>query len=118
MAGMENIQGDADAAASGRWAAAMAGGAGRGPPGRTGQAGAGAGGAQIAQQVASVNAILRNLDVALRFRVEEGSNTVQVQVLDKSTGEVIRSIPPEYFMKAAAAAAASGTKGLILDESV
>jgi uncharacterized FlaG/YvyC family protein len=117
MAGMENVQGDADAAASGRWAAAMAVGAARGSPGRAEQADAGADGAQIAQRIASVNGILRILDVGLRFRVDEGADVVRIQVVDKSTGEAIRSIPPEYFMKAAAMAA-SGTKGLILDESV
>ena len=117
MAGMENIQGDVDAAAIGRWAA-VAGGAARGTPGTARQAPAGAGYAEVAQRVASVNGMLRSLDVSLRFRVDQASDAVRILVVDKSTGEVIRSIPPDYFMKAAAAAAASGTKGLILDENV
>ncbi len=60
----------------------------------------------------SANAMLQGLDVALRFRVERDSDSVKILVVDRSTGAVVRTIPPDYF------ATAVGLKGLVLDDSL
>ena len=56
--------------------------------------------------------MLQGCDVALRFRFERGDDSVRILVVDRNTGEVIRTIPPEYFT------AAVGLKGLVLDENL
>ena len=71
------------------------------------------------QRSVVVNDMLRVLDVNVRFRVEEDYGLVRIEVVDGNTGEIIRTVPPEYFLRATATLPrAIGTKGLILDEDV
>lgn len=83
-------------------------------------AGMGAGGEEAAllgEKAAAVNRLLENMDVKLRFRVEQDSGTVKILVVDGRSGQVVRTVPPEYFSRVSAPAAASGTTGIVIDES-
>jgi uncharacterized FlaG/YvyC family protein len=86
-------------------------------------ASAGAARAQLAQEIAArasvVNQALRNMDVRVQFQVERDAKNIKILVVDGETGDVIRKVPPDYFMKATAAATDdAGVKGIILDEAV
>lgn len=52
----------------------------------------------LADVNAAVDDINRRLEVArhsLRFQIDDDTNEIKVQVVDKETGKVIRVIPPE-----------------------
>ena len=76
------------------------------------------GSGEVETQAQCVNETLRRLDVRLRFEVDKRSEDVRILVVDGGTGEVIRKVPPDYFLKAASAAAdTSVARGLIMDEN-
>lgn len=45
-----------------------------------------------------VNLIFTALDKSLRFSVHDATNRIVVRVIDDSTGEVVREIPPTKFL--------------------
>jgi len=52
----------------------------------------------LAEASAAVDDINRRLEIAhhtLRFHIDEDTKDIQVQVVDKETGKVVRVIPPE-----------------------
>jgi len=57
---------------------------------------------------------LRSADVEARFAIHEATGCVTVTIYDRSTGEVIREIPPRRYLDLVAAL--SG-RGAILDRS-
>ena len=117
MAGVEKLGSEA-----GRWtyATSAAGRSGKPAPAPPPEADPAAAQAAVARQRSVVvNDMLRVLDVNVRFRVEEDYGLVRIEVVDGNTGEIIRTVPPEYFLRATATLPrAIGTKGLILDEDV
>ncbi len=71
--------------------------------------------AQVKNQAEAANSFLQRMNVRLRFNVDANSNSVLIMIVDTVNGEVIRTVPPEYFMKATQAVT---QKGIILDEDV
>jgi uncharacterized FlaG/YvyC family protein len=68
-------------------------------------------------QVRLANEAMAQLNVDLRFRVE--GRSVVIYVLDGESGHVIRSVPPDYFLKAAAGlGGGAGMPGVLVDEGV
>lgn len=59
------------------------------------------------------NAEAAGLNRALRFRVHEGTGRIFAQVVDRSSGEVLRTIPPEELLQVLARV--REMVGLILD---
>ena len=54
--------------------------------------------ASLAEVSAAVEDINRQLDIAqhtLRFQIDDATEELKVQVVDKETGKVVRTIPPE-----------------------
>lgn len=72
----------------------------------------------VAAQVELVNETLRNMSVRLRFQVSKENHTVVILILDAETGELIRKIPPDYFVTATQDfAGTAGQAGLFFGES-
>jgi len=73
--------------------------------------------AQARAQARLVNNAMAMLNVDLRFRVE--GDSVVIYVLDGASGKVLRSVPPGYFLKAAAGiGGGAGVSGVLLDEGI
>lgn len=51
------------------------------------------------QEIEKVNQKMSQLNVHLSFEMSEGSNQNIVKVLDQTTGDVVRQIPTEEFLK-------------------
>ena len=65
----------------------------------------------LAEVSAAVQDINRQLDLAqhtLRFYIDDATEELKVQVVDKETGEVIRTIPPEPSLSLLASGNFSG----------
>jgi len=73
---------------------------------------------QAQARVRVVNQTLRQLGLSLRFRIEREEGIVRILVVERVSGEVVRTIPAEGFLNATVAATTPGfLKGLILDEN-
>jgi flagellar protein FlaG len=69
--------------------------------------------AEVKEAVSRLNQYVQTLRRDLEFRVDEGTNTVVVTVVDPSTKEVIRQIPSEEVL--AVAKSLEQTQGVILN---
>ena len=56
----------------------------------------------VGQMVAAVEEALRNLRAKVGFGVHEQTGKLFVKIVDMTTGEVIKTIPPEELIKMAA----------------
>jgi flagellar protein FlaG len=56
---------------------------------------------QLRQIAAAMEKFVRDSGRSLQFSVDEGSGQVVVKVIDETTGEVIRQIPNEEFLRLA-----------------
>ncbi len=56
---------------------------------------------QLRQIAAAMEKIVRDSGRSLQFSVDDGSGQVVVKVVDETTGEVIRQIPNEEFLRIA-----------------
>ena len=56
---------------------------------------------QLRQIAAAMEKFVRDSGRSLQFSVDEGSDQVVVKVIDETTGEVIRQIPNEEFLRIA-----------------
>ncbi len=71
----------------------------------------------IQARVEAVNAFMSSVNVDLRFDVSGGAGSTVIFVIDGTTGDVIRRIPPEYFLQATIdLTGAARSAGVILDE--
>lgn len=70
----------------------------------------------LENSIQSLNAVMDILDKELRFRVDNKTDSVVVQVISEKTGDVIRQIPPEQIL--AIRSRIDELVGLILDEVV
>jgi len=61
-----------------------------------------AGPEDVGQIVAAVEEALRNLRAKVGFGVQEQTGKLFVKIVDMTTGDVIKTIPPEELMKMAA----------------
>jgi uncharacterized FlaG/YvyC family protein len=123
MAGVQRTGTEAELSAAMGLAAAAGGatdaGAKAHPARDTGPSGGAVTRGAVEPRVNTINAALKSMNVSLSFKIEENTGTVRIIVVDRETGEVIRTIPPDYFMRATADFnAAAGSKGLILDEGI
>jgi len=118
MAGVERLGADAEGLTYG--AAFATGQATRPPASRIeGESAPAEAAATVEQRASVVNQMLQLMDVSVRFRIEDDSQLVRIEVVDVNTGEIIRTVPPDYFLRATQALATmTGMKGLILDEDV
>ena len=57
---------------------------------------------KLDETVSYANKAMQSLDRSLSFSVDEGTERVVVKVIDDSTGEIVRQIPPEAILKLAA----------------
>lgn len=53
---------------------------------------------QLEAAVTSLNKGLQAWSTNLRFRLEDGSNQVVIQVIDVETGDVVRQVPSEEIL--------------------
>jgi len=58
--------------------------------------------ADVEAAVDELNAQLTVTNRALRFHIDEATEDIKVQVIDKDTGKVVRTIPPEASLRLAA----------------
>lgn len=56
---------------------------------------------QVSQAVAQMNEFVQNEQRDLQFSVHEATGTMVVQVTDRNSGELIRQIPNEDFLRLA-----------------
>jgi len=123
MASVQRTGTEAEIAAAMSLAAAAGGvidaGARAHPARDTGSSGGAATRVAVEPRVNTVNAALKSMSVSLSFKIEESTGIVRIIVIDRDTGVVIRTIPPDYFMRVTADfSEAAGAKGLILDEGI
>ncbi len=57
---------------------------------------------ELEDAVSDANKAMESMDRSLQFTVDEGTERIVVKVIDDSTGEVVRQIPPEEILKLAA----------------
>lgn len=57
---------------------------------------------QLQNTVTSLNELTGLMNRAVHFRIHDGTNTLQIEVVDTKTKEVIRSIPPQQMLDQAA----------------
>jgi hypothetical protein len=77
------------------------------------------GGVSVGLRVEVLNEALAGLNVRLRFKLVEAPGTTHILVVDAKTGEVIKEIPPDYFLGASTGLAEEArTMGLLIDEGV
>ncbi len=50
--------------------------------------------------------------------VDEGSDKVIVQILDRDSGEVVQQLPPEGILQLAEKLRSAGVSGILLDEQI
>ncbi len=73
--------------------------------------------AEVSGRVEAVNSFMSALDVDLRFELFRDSGSLVIFVVDGTTGDVIRRIPPEYFLQATLDLTGVARRaGIILDE--
>jgi uncharacterized FlaG/YvyC family protein len=73
--------------------------------------------AAVQARVEAVNAFMSSVNVDLRFDVSDRAGSMVIFVVDGTTGDVIRRIPPEYFLQATLdLTGAARSAGVILDE--
>ena len=74
---------------------------------------------EVLGRLETVNSFMAALKVDLRFELLEDSGALIILVLDGTTGDVIRRIPPEYFLQATLDLTGTASRaGIILDEGV
>ena len=90
------------------------------PPGAAGyRQEADPGGASAGLRVEVLNEALARLNVRLRFKLVEAPGATHILVVDARTGEVIKEIPPDYFLGASSGLAEEArAMGLLIDEGV
>jgi flagellar protein FlaG len=69
--------------------------------------------AQVREASRQINAALRHLAVELRYGMDEATRKLVVQIVDRTTGEVLRQIPPEEVL--AIARGLDRMQGVLLD---
>lgn len=69
--------------------------------------------AQVREASGQINAALRHLSVELRYGMDEATRKLVVQIVDRTTGEVLRQIPPEEVL--AIARGLDRMQGVLLD---
>lgn len=69
---------------------------------------------QLKKAIESLNSASQIVNKQLRFQLHEGSGRMKVQVVNSATQEVIKEIPPEAVLEAAARV--KEIIGLLLDE--
>jgi len=69
------------------------------------------------RRASAINEALKKLDLSVRFRIEREEGIVRILVVERQSGEVIKTIPPERFMQATEALSAAFMKGLIIGEN-
>jgi len=89
--------------------------AGRGGAARAGGAGPEAAGS-LEAPVRAVNRRFASLGVHLRFQVSRDDREVVILVIDEQTGDVVKTVPPDYFMRATGRAPQAAGRGLLVDE--
>jgi len=93
---------------------------GKNPAGRGGAARARAAGPEAAgsleARVRAVNRQFASLGVHLRFHLSRDDREVVILVIDEQTGDVVKTVPPDYFMRATGGAPQAAGQGLLVDE--
>lgn len=64
--------------------------------------------AKVKESVEKLNAQLERSARSLRFQIDDTTKEIEVFVVDKETGEVVRKIPPEASIRLAANGELSG----------
>jgi uncharacterized FlaG/YvyC family protein len=73
---------------------------------------------EIQKLAGTIDDSLKSLKSRIGFAVQEETGKIYVKIVDKSTGEVIKTIPPEEFLKIAAKfMRMRRTLGLVVDLS-
>ena len=75
-------------------------------------------GPALGQYVEDVNATLVQAGVHLRFQLSRDDDEVVILVVDSRTGDVLKEVPPEYFLRGVEAFAEAAGRGLLLDEGL
>ena len=57
---------------------------------------------KLEETVSYANKAMQNLNRSLHFSIDEGTERIVVKVVDDSTGETVRQIPPEEILRLAA----------------
>lgn len=70
----------------------------------------------LVDEVQSLNKLLRGLNSRLQFDVYEGTDQLFVQVVDRKSNEVVRTMPPEELLRLKSRIAEA--VGVIVDEFV
>lgn len=75
---------------------------------------------ELREAVDTVNNAIKISSYHLEFQLHEESERYQVKVIDNSSGEVIREIPPDYMLKFSARVREmlNNALGIIVDELV
>lgn len=68
------------------------------------------------QAVREINEAVKSIGSGLRFQVDEESKQVIIKIVDESTGEVLKQIPPEVSLRLAQAL--GKVAGLLVDKHV
>jgi uncharacterized FlaG/YvyC family protein len=77
--------------------ASIEGRPGYSPPGRSASDRPSA--AEVESTVAAINDVLEQVNVSLRYRIDEKTEDVIVSVVNRDTGEVLRQVPPEEILR-------------------
>ena len=64
--------------------------------------------AEVKEAVKQLNSQLEHSARSIRFQIDDTTNKIQVFVVDKETGEIVRKIPPEASIRLAANGELSG----------
>jgi flagellar protein FlaG len=54
---------------------------------------------ELEDAVSDANKVMESMDRSLLFTVDEGTERIVVKVVDDSTGEIVRQIPPEEILR-------------------
>ena len=54
---------------------------------------------KLEETVSDANKVMESMDRSLQFSVDKGTERIVVKVIDDSTGEIVREIPPEEILR-------------------
>jgi len=54
---------------------------------------------KLEETISNANKVMEKMDRSLQFSVDKGTERIVVKVVDDSTGEVVREIPPEEILR-------------------
>ena len=64
--------------------------------------------ADVKEAVSNINSQLESSARSIRFQIDDTTNKLEVYIVDKETGEVVRRIPPEASIRLATNGVLSG----------